>query len=358
MNLYATILAGGSGTRFWPLSRANLPKQFLVLQGTQSLLQETVQRIASLIPLPQTFIVTAKHQQAQTAEQLPQLPSEHILTEPLGRNTAAAVALAAWYVLSLDAEAIMAVLPADHAIMDHKAFCDSLRLAAVVAQQRDMLMTLGVQPTFPATGYGYINVGESLDIPNAPGAHKVVQFTEKPNAQVASTMLASGDYLWNCGIFVWRAAAIARALRTYLPDLWAGIEAYGAAWRAGAGDDDLYQLYAELPSISIDNGVLEHSTHVGVVPVSWAWSDVGSWRSLRDLQPADADGNVVIGQHLGHGSADLVVYSPHKLVATIGVTNLIIVQTDDMILICDKERDQEVRDVVAMLQRQGQTQYL
>ncbi len=358
MNLYATILAGGSGTRFWPKSRTNLPKQFLVLQGTQSLLQDTLQRIALLVPLQQTFIVTAKHQQPQTAEQLPQLPIDHILMEPLGRNTAAAIALAAWYLLSLDPEAIMAVLPADHAIPDHAAFCDSLQLAAVVAQQCDMLMTLGVQPTYPATGYGYINVGEALSIPEAEGAHKVIQFKEKPEAQLASEMVESGHYLWNCGIFVWRAATIARELQTFLPELWAGIEAYGAAWQAGASADDLYQLYAELPSIPIDKGVLEHSTRVGVVPVTWAWSDVGSWRSLSDLHPADADGNVVVGEHLGKESTNLIVYSPDKLVATIGLSNLIIVQTDDMILICDKERDQEVKDFVTMLQQRGQTQYL
>ena len=335
-----------------------MPKQFLVLQGAQSLLQETVKRIAPLIPLSQTVIVTAKHQQPQTVEQLPQLPIDHILMEPLGRNTAAAVALAAWRLLSMDPEAIMAVLPADHAIPDHDAFCDSLRLAARVAQQRDMLMTLGVQPTYAATGYGYINVGEALDLPDAKGVRHVAQFTEKPNVQVAARMLASGNYLWNCGIFVWRAAAIARELQTYLPDLWAGIETYGAAWRAGASDDDLYQLYAALPSISIDNGVLEHSAHVGVVPVSWAWSDVGSWRSLGDLHPADAEGNVVVGQHLGQGSSNLIIYSPNKAVATIGLSDLIIVQTDDVILICDKERDQEIRDFITMLQQQGQTQYL
>jgi len=358
MNLYATILAGGSGTRFWPLSRANLPKQFLVLQGAQSLLQETVKRIAPLIPLSQTFIVTAKHQQPQTVEQLPQLPVEHILAEPLGRNTAAAVALAAWRLLRLDPEAIMAVLPADHAIPDHEAFCDSLRLAALVAQQRDMLMTLGVRPTYAATGYGYINVGEAIDLPDAQGVRHVSRFTEKPNAQVAATMIAAGNYLWNCGIFVWRAAAIARELQAYLPDLWTGVEAYGDAWQAGASDDDLYQRYAELPSISIDNGVLEHSAHVGVVPVSWAWSDVGSWRSLGDLHPADADDNVVVGHHVGQGSSGLVVYSPNKLVATIGLSNLIIVQTDDIVLICDKDRDQDVRDFIAMLQQQGQTHYL
>ncbi len=358
MELYATILAGGSGTRFWPKSRANSPKQFLVLQGEQSLLQDTVRRITSLIPLERTYIVTAQHQQPQTAEQLPQLPSDHILMEPLGRNTAAAVALAAWHLLSFDPEAVMAVLPADHAIPDHAAFRDSMRLAAIAAQKHGMLMTLGVQPAYPATGYGYINVGEPLAVPEAEGLHKVIQFTEKPDSIVAAAMVESGDYLWNCGIFVWRAATIARELQTFLPELWAGIEAYGTAWRAGASAEDLYQQYAELPSIPIDIGVLERSKHVGVAPVSWAWSDVGSWRSLADLHPADADGNVVIGEHLGRDSTNIIVYSPDKLVATVGLSNLIIVQTDDVLLICDKDQDQDVKEFVTMLQKRGQTQYL
>lgn len=358
MNLYATILAGGSGTRFWPISRADLPKQFLVLQGTRSLLQETLQRIAPLVPIQRTFIVTAQHQKLQTAEQLPQLPVNQILAEPSGRNTAAAVALAAWHLLSFDPEAIMAVLPADHAIPDHAAFRDTLKLAAIAAQQRDLLMTLGVKPTYPATGYGYIKVGEALDIPAAAGVHQVIQFTEKPDAQVASAMVESGSYLWNCGIFIWRAALIAREFRTYLPELWAAIEVYGTAWQAGASAEELYQRYAELPSIPIDKGVLEQSACVGVVPVSWSWSDVGSWRSLSDLHPADGDGNVVVGQHLGQGSTNLIVYSPDKLVATYGLSNLIIVQTGDIVLICDKAHDQDVKDFVTMLQQRGQTQYL
>jgi mannose-1-phosphate guanylyltransferase len=358
MHLYAAILAGGSGTRFWPKSRTRLSKQFLSLHGTQSLLQNTVTRIAPLLPPQHTLIVTAAHQQAQTAEQLTDIPEGNILAEPLGRNTAAAIAWAACYLLHLDAEALMVVLPADHAIVDQQAFCASLQQAVAVVQAHDVLMTLGVQPTYAATGYGYIKVGDPLPAPAVPDAHRVVQFTEKPHADVAAAMLASGQYLWNCGIFVWKAATIAQEIRQHLPDLWQGIQAYSTMVQAGASREALYHQYAQLPSVSVDNGVLEHSARVGVLPVTWGWSDVGSWRALADLHPADNAGNVVVGQHLGRDTTGLVIYSPDKLVATIGLSNLIVVHTDDVLLICDRERDQEIRELVAMLQQQGRTEYL
>jgi mannose-1-phosphate guanylyltransferase len=330
----------------------------LVLHGTQSLLQNTVARIAPLIPPQRTIVVTAESQLRQTASQLPHVPAANLLAEPLGRNTAAAVALAAGYLLQVDPEAIMVVLPADHAIADQDAFCASLQHAVAAAQQHDMLMTLGVRPTYAATGYGYIKVGEPLPTGDASSVHKAAQFIEKPAADVAATMVDSAQYLWNCGIFVWKVATIVQELRLHLPELWQALQAYLAAAQADTSRDILQQQYAQLPSISIDNGVLEHSARVGVLPVTFAWSDVGSWRALADLHPADSAGNVVVGQHLGRDSSGLVVYSPDKLVATIGLTNLIVVHTDNVVLICDKNRDQEIRELVAMLRQQGQTDHL
>lgn len=358
MTLYAIILAGGSGTRFWPKSRSHLPKQFLTLQGTQSLLQQTVNRIQSLIEADQTLVITAAHQHDQTIAQLPQVPTANILAEPVGRNTAAAVALATWHLLNFDPDAMMIVLPADHVITKWDNFCACLQQAAVTAQHHQILMTLGVIPTYPATGYGYIEVGSSLLTPNVPEACSATQFTEKPNANVARKMVDSGNFLWNCGIFISRAAVIARELEHHLPDLWAGIQAYGTLLKSGASPEDLHQHYEALPSISIDNGVLEPSSHVGVIPASFDWNDVGSWRALSDLHAPDHTGNVVIGQHVGQQSTDLIVYSPNKLVATIGVSDLIIVQTNDVVLICHKDHDQDVKAFVERLHQQGQTEYL
>jgi mannose-1-phosphate guanylyltransferase len=253
---------------------------------------------------------------------------------------------------------MMVVLPADHAIADSMALCASLQQAAAVAQDHDTLMTLGVQPTYPATGFGYIRVGEPFPTSAPPGAHRVAQFTEKPSAEVAERFVASGEYLWNCGIFVWRAATIVEELRLHLPELWQRLQTYLAALQAGASPDVLSQHYAQLPAISIDYGVLEKSSRVGVLPVTFAWNDLGSWQTLTELLPPDSAGNVIIGHHIGRDASGLVVYSPETLVATIGVTDLIIVCADNALLICPKERDQEVRDLVQMLQQRGQTEYL
>jgi mannose-1-phosphate guanylyltransferase len=303
-------------------------------------------------------VVTAAHLQVPTVSQLPEVPAANILSEPLGRNTAAAIGLAAWQLRTVDPEVMLVILPADHAIEDSAAFCESLQQAAQAAAHADVLMTLGVQPSYPATGYGYIKVGAPLAIPTAPLARQALQFIEKPPARVAEQFVASQQYLWNCGIFVWRAATIVAELTTHMPELAHKLTAYVQALQAGAAAETLAASYAQLPNVPIDIGVLEKSARVGVLPVTWAWSDVGSWRALADLHAPDQSGNIALGPHIGRDPTGVIVYSPERLVATIGVSDLIIVQTDDVLLICSKDRDQEVREIVQRLQQQGRTTYL
>jgi mannose-1-phosphate guanylyltransferase len=276
----------------------------------------------------------------------------------MGRNTAAAIGLAAWHLRAQDPEALMVILPADHAIADSTAFCESLQQAAATVLQTDMLMTLGVQPRYPATGYGYIEVGESLALSTAPRAARVTQFKEKPSAEVAAQFIASQRYVWNCGIFLWRAATIERELRTHMPVLAQQLDVYMAAVQAGATAEALHAAYQQLPSVPIDIGVLEKSSQVGVLPVTWDWSDVGSWRALAELHAPDAAGNVAVGPHLGQATSNTIVYSPNRLVVTIGISDVIIVQTDDAVLVCHKDHDQAVRDMVQLLQQRGDITYL
>ncbi len=358
MNLYATILAGGSGTRFWPKSRAHFPKQFLVLQGTVSLLQMTVRRIMPLIPYERIQIVTAAHLCSPTISQLPELPPANVLSEPCGRNTAAAIGLAALHLVAQDPSAVMVVLPADHTIADEAAFRHSLQQAATIACTTQSLVTLGVRPTYAATGYGYIKIGEQVASVDAGTAHQVAQFVEKPGQDVAQQFLDSRQYLWNCGIFVWQASTILAEMALHLPQLHSGLQAYTTVLQQQATAAELAQRYASLQSISIDYGVLEKSTRVSVIPVDFLWNDVGSWHALAALHPADSAGNVILGQHLGQDTTNTIVYSPETLVATIGVDNLIVVCTDDVVLICPRERDQDVRTLVTLLQQRGQTHYL
>lgn len=358
MNLYASILAGGSGTRFWPKSRASFPKQFLVLQGTFSLLQMTVRRILPLIPYERIQIVTAAHLCAPTLEQLPDLPTANVLSEPRGRNTAAAIGLGALHLVAQDPQAVMVVLPADHTIADEEAFRQSLQQAATVACETRSLVTLGVRPTYPATGYGYIKLGESMAAAGHNSAYRVAQFVEKPQHEVAQQFLATKQYLWNCGIFIWQAATILEEIALHLPALWSALQDYWAALQRQASAAELEQRYSNLQSISIDYGVLEKSAQVSVIPVDFLWNDVGSWHALATLHEADSAGNVIIGRHLGQDTTNTIVYSPETLVATIGVENLIVVCTEDVVLICPRERDQDVRALVTLLQQRGQTQYL
>lgn len=350
MNLYAVIMAGGAGTRFWPLSRRRHPKQLLDLVGGASLIRQTVDRIRPRVPPERTIVVTgAEHAEGLRAE-IPEIPRENLLVEPVGRGTAAAIGLATVVVRARDAQASLAVLPSDHYIRDQDGFLKAVEAARDVASEGDYLLTLGMKPTAPETGYGYIRVGERLRVVRDHPVHRVDRFIEKPDRARAEAYVADGRYLWNGGMFVWRVDTILEAIRQHLPETFEGIAEIGLALSAGDFMEAVRRVYFRLPDVSIDTGVLEKAGNVLVLPTEVGWHDVGSWAALEDLLPRRDGDNVGIGEHVAVDTRGCIVYSPGKVVATVGVEDLVIVETEDALLVCRKDQVQELRRVIEALE--------
>jgi mannose-1-phosphate guanylyltransferase len=346
-------MAGGSGTRFWPRSRTRLPKQLLPIVGARSMLAETVARLPPAIARRHAVVVTARPQARGVRAALPR--SVRVLVEPEARNTAAAIALAALHLARTAPEALMAVLPADHAIDDVPTFRADLELAFDVAEQTGALVTIGIPPTQPETGYGYIRPGAGLPGPSGRVA-AVDRFVEKPDRAHAEAMLAEGNTLWNAGMFVWRVSTILGELEAHLPAVLTPLADAVAKGTVRA----LASAYRRLPSISIDHGILEHARHVAVVRARFGWSDVGSWAAVAALwQDGAPNGpNAVRGRALPVDSRGCVVDSPHRLVALLGVEDLVVIDTPDALLVARKDRSQDVRLVVDELRRRGLARYL
>lgn len=356
--MIAVIMAGGRGTRFWPRSRARQPKQFLPLLGEKNFLQETIERIDPIIPADRILIITGAPFVEMVREGFPAIPEENILGEPVGRNTAPCIALAAavaekrW-----GPDEVMAVLPADHYIADRKPFVDLLWKGAEACSGSSVLVTLGIRPSRPETGYGYLEMGEAWKEISGTPSYRVDRFVEKPNLEKAKEYLAAGNYLWNSGMFLWTVGAIRAELERHLPELREAMDAF----REGKSSDLtalLTHYFPLMPSVSIDYGVMEKAKDVIAMAAEFPWNDVGSWEALSDLIVPDNEGNYVIGDFLGVDSGHCVVHSPHKLVAAIGVHNLVIVETDDALLICPRDRAQEVRAVVERLAEEERLDYL
>ncbi len=346
----ALILAGGSGTRFWPLSRKLRPKQLLALDGPRSLLQATVDRLAPLVPPESVWIVTTRALAAAVREQLPEVPPEQVLEEPMGRNTAPAIGWAVRSLPEAKRRGIVAVLPADHRMADAAAFRDTLARAAQAAESADRVMTLGVVPRWAETGYGYLELTAGED---AAGARQVARFVEKPDAGNAARFLASGLHLWNAGIFVFRGTTLLDHIARLVPELHQGLEAIAT------GSSDLDALYAQLPAESIDYAVMEKLSGIGTLPLDCGWSDLGSWEALAEVLPADAQGNWSRGETVSVDARDnLLVSDDFGVVAVLGVSGLVVVRTADAVLVCPKERSQEVRRLVAELSARGRGELL
>lgn len=369
--MYASILAGGSGTRLWPLSTKVRPKQFLPLPGPRTMLQETVDRIAPLVPIDNLYVVTFDDYAGIVAEQAPALDPTHIVAEPAGRGTAASIGLAATLIAARDPHAVMGSFHADHAIADAPGFRSALGFAEEVASQ-GYLVTLGISPTYPETGYGYIQYGAPLAHREGLGAHVVQQFVEKPKRHVAEEYLRAGNYVWNSGIFVWRVDRILEEIRRHVPVVSDVLDEIAVAARQSQGrmTDEVVRVMRSVwprlqDNVTIDVGVMERASAIAVIPISVGWNDIGSWGQVATLYPPDPAGNVIVGLSAGEPGGerhdiecvhtqtrDTLIYSTTgRRISTAGVEGLIIVDTPDGLLICGKEQAQLVKHLAEHEQR-------
>lgn len=346
-HFWGVIPAGGSGTRLWPLSRSARPKFLLSLLGEQSLLQQTFARISKLTPPDHIMVVCGPAHAVAVARQLPQLPEENIIVEPSPAGTGPALALASALIHRRDRRAIMGSFAADHDVTDDEAFCNAVRTAVAAAQTGD-LVTIGLTPTRPETGYGYIQRTNDVRITTETGtAYRAERFVEKPDLETAREYIESGNFLWNASMFIWRVDALASELRELQPEILNGVRKIARAWESREQERVTARVWSELPNVTIDQGVMEHASRVAVVPAEMGWSDVGDWHGLGELIAHDELGNSVRGDMMQIDTTNSVVWSESgRVVATIGVDNLVVVDTEDALLVVDRTRAQDVRKVV------------
>jgi len=363
-NCYSVIIAGGKGTRFWPLSRSQRPKQLLKILSPKSLLVETAERAFPLGGRNQTLVVTVAEQLRALRKELRTLPARNFLAEPQGKNTAPCIGLAALEVVRRNPDAVMIILPADHWVADVKAFQRTLTVAVDLAERHDQLITIGIRPDYPETGYGYIMKGKALGARSGIGAFHVKRFTEKPTVAAARRLMRQGS-LWNSGIFVWKAATLLELLARYLPAIARGLDAIGRAVTGKSLNNSklrsvIAREYREMPSISVDYAVLEPAGSEGRVltlEANFGWSDVGSWAAVHRMMQKDAHGNAGNGRWIGMGAKNCLVHAPDRLVVLLGLENTVVVDTPDALLVGDLNRSQEVRELVNELNKRGYGAY-
>ena len=357
MKVYNVIMAGGGGTRFWPLSRQEHPKQLLNLSGEDALINETIKRINRLSKKENLFVVTNEKQMDLLKYTVGEMcDHSNILPEPSARNTAAAIGYAAFNIMKKYGDGIMCVYPADHYIKNELEFTNVLNKAIKIAKEHEKLVTIGIEPTFPSTGYGYINFDKEQGYSDI--AYDVVEFIEKPNYDKAKYYVESGKYVWNSGMFVWKVSKILEDFKRYLPKVYDRLEELSDFMDTDMEIEKLKEIYPTIPSISIDYGVMERSNEVVVVPGDFGWNDVGSWDVLGAIYPTDKEGNIKRGETISVDTNDCIVYSNDKLIATVGVNDLIVVSTEDAVMVCNKDKAQDVKKIVEKLKEKDHNMYL
>lgn len=358
--MYVVIMAGGKGTRFWPRSRERKPKHLLDITSERTLIQETVDRIRPLVPVENILIVTERSHAAELIKQLPEIPGENIIIEPFGRNTAPCIGLAALHIKKRTREDVMVVLPSDHLIADEERFLHILAVAAEMAQRGDYLLTIGIRPAKAETGYGYLEQGDLRTIIGGENIYEVRSFREKPSQEQAKTFLRHGGFLWNSGMFIWKVSTILEAIKQWLPDLYRGLLQIEDTLGTDGEDEITEQVYREVVPISIDYGVMEKANDVLLLKGEFRWNDLGSLDALWEMSDKDEWGNAIWagGDFIGVDTRNSFIYSPHKLVALVGVEDLLVIETEDSLLICKRGSSQDVKTVVETLKARGRKEYL
>lgn len=352
-------MAGGGGTRFWPLSRRELPKQFLNLTGKDILVNETFDRLKQSVPGEDIFVVTnVIHAEKTFSMMNGRINKKHILAEPAARNTAACIGYAAMEILKKYGDGIMCVVPSDHYIQNEEAFVKTINRAIELAETKSALVTIGITPTFPSTGYGYIRKQANLENGGEADYCLVEEFVEKPAQEIAKYYLAEGCYVWNSGMFVWKASLILQYFKRLLPDIYDCLQEIGDAMGTSREQEVLDKVYPYIPKISIDYGIMERADKVLVLDGDFGWSDVGNLDALEVLHQSDGNGNVNVGDCVLVDTEGTICYSKDKLLVTAFVKDLIVVESEDAILVCPKSKSQEVRTIVEELEKRGRTEYL
>lgn len=354
MKIYGVIMAGGGGTRFWPLSRQATPKQLLNLSGKDLMVNEAIDRLSKTASKADIFIVTNKTQVAKMLEATNgRIQKNHILSEPSARNTSACIGYAAMEIVKKYGDGIMVITPSDAYIKNEAEFTRILGIAVKAAEEKDALVTVGITPTFAATGYGYIKFQKSGE-----NVLKVLEFKEKPDEATAKKYVESGEYAWNSGMFIWKASTILKKFEKYLPEIYEDLQKIGDAMNTADELKVIEEIYPKINSISVDYGIMEKADDVFVVPGEFGWNDVGSFDMLGVLHEGDEKGNIKIGNQINIDSKNCITYSSGRLVATIGLENVVVIETGDAVLVCDKNKVQDVKKVVEQLKKDGRNELL
>jgi len=356
--IYTLIMAGGSGTRFWPRSKVAKPKQYLNLFGSESLLQSTIKRFETFTDDRNIYIVSSKAQAQVLEEQTPMLPKENLIYEPVGKNTLPCIGLAAMFAERENPDGIMVVSPSDHLIKDEELFRDTVLAAAKIAWEKDGIVTIGITPTYPATGYGYVKTGENFTDGEKIRQFKVERFVEKPDEKTAKNYLKQGGFYWNSGLFIFKISVFLEAVKQFTPDLYTDLRKIQADLGNPSFEQTLDTIYRAVESISVDYGIMEHAKNIYLVEGNFDWNDLGSWESVYLADKKDENGNTGVGEAVLLDTQNSYVYSDSGLVAVVGLDDVVVVQEGNTTLVCKRDKTEQVKNLVEQLKAEGKNKFL